>query len=110
MVLPVKYVIQGHLESPRLWKQHIDGFLKNMNFKCTTHEPCLYRGMYKQHRVLFMRQVDDFAIEYDNLDIYQDIISQLDDAMTIKIKDLGIIKKYNGTDVEQTREYIKIHS
>ena len=30
--------------------------------------------------------------------------------MNIKIKDLGIIKRYNGTDVEQTREYIKLHS
>ena len=30
--------------------------------------------------------------------------------MTIKIKNLGIITKYNGTDVEQTREYVKLHS
>ena len=30
--------------------------------------------------------------------------------MTITIKDLGIIKKYNETDVEQTRKYIKLHS
>ena len=110
MVLPVKHAIQGHPESPRLWQQHIDGFLKQMKFESTTHEPCLYKGVYKQHRVLFMRQVDDFAIASDNLDICQEIISQLDNAMTIKIKDLGLISRYNGTDVEQTREYIKIHS
>ena len=70
-----------------------------MKFERTTHESCLYRGTYKQHRVLFMRKVDDFAIASDNLDICQEIISQLDNAMTIKIKDLGLITKYNGTEV-----------
>ena len=103
MVFPVKHAIQGHPESPRLWQQHIDGILKQMKFESTTHEPCLYKGVYKQHRVLFMRKFDDFAIASDNIDFVKKL-SQLNNAMTIKIKDLGLISRYNETDVEQTRE------
>ena len=57
-----------------------------------------------------MRQVDDFVTASDDLDIYQEVIAQLYNSMTIKIKDLGIITRYNRTDVEQTREYIKLHA
>ena len=81
-----------------------------MNFKNTTYEPCLYQATYKNHKVLVMIQVEDFAIASTNKEICQEIISHIDKAMTIKIKDLGLIQRYNGSDVIQTREYIKIHS
>lgn len=57
-----------------------------------------------------MKQVDDFAIASTDKAICQKIISHLNSAMTIKIKDIGLITRYNEVDFEQTREYIKIHS
>ena len=75
MVLPINHAIQGHPESPRLWQVHIDKFLKDLNFFSTTHEPCLYQAQYKGHRVLFILQVDDFAISSKDIEICQEIIS-----------------------------------
>jgi hypothetical protein len=45
-VLKVKYALQGHPESPRLWERHITRILKDkLQFKATHHEPCLYWNM-----------------------------------------------------------------
>lgn len=45
-VLKVKYALQGHPESPRLWEHHITRILKDkLQFKATHHEPCLYWNM-----------------------------------------------------------------
>ena len=30
--------------------------------------------------------------------------------MKIEIKDLGILKRYNGVDIDQTQDYIKLHA
>ena len=57
-----------------------------------------------------MQQVDDFAITSTDKAICQEIILHLDSAMTMKIKVLGLVTYYNGVNVDQTQEYIKIHS
>ena len=61
-VIPVLKAMQGHPESPRLWERHVDKIIRDIGFTPTTHEPCLYSGIIGGQRVLFMRQVDDFAI------------------------------------------------
>lgn len=55
-----------------------------------------------------MRQVDDFAIGCRDRATADDIINIIDGKMTIKLKPLGIISRFNGIDVTQTRDYIKI--
>jgi len=40
----------------------IDGILQDKGFTPTTHEPCLYSGIIENTKVLFLRQVDDFAV------------------------------------------------
>jgi hypothetical protein len=54
--------MQGHPESPRLWEKHADAILREIGLTPTTHEPCLYSGTIAGQRVIFKRQVDDFAI------------------------------------------------
>ena len=54
--------MQGYSESPRLWERHIDQILRELGLTPTTHEPCLYSGLIRGQRVLFMHQVDDFAV------------------------------------------------
>ena len=54
--------MQGHPESPRLWERHIDRILRELGLTPTTHKPCLYSGLIHGQRVLFMHQVDDFAV------------------------------------------------
>jgi hypothetical protein len=61
-VISVLGTMQGHLESPRLWEKHIDRILQDIGLTPTIHEPCIYSGLILNMRVLFMRQVDNFAI------------------------------------------------
>ena len=109
-VLKVKHAIQGHPESPRLWEKHIDGILQNMGFHPTTHEPCLYRGVFHDQTVYLLRQVDDFALASPTASLANTLISEIDSKMTMQMKSLGCITRFNGIDIEQTSTYIKLHA
>jgi hypothetical protein len=61
-VILILSAMQGHPESPRLWEKHADEILREIGLTLTIHEPCLYSGTVHGKRVLFLRQVDDFAI------------------------------------------------
>ena len=77
--------MQGHPEAPRLWSKHIHNILVDMGFKSTTHEPCLYYGFHEGQEVLFLRQVDDFAVAAEDDSTNLKIIKSIDDEMKIKI-------------------------
>ena len=101
--------IQGHPEAPRLWAKLINKIITKLGFKACKHEPCLYHHPnYKGQEVYFLRQVDDFAISTQNSNIAHEIIDKIDKHMTIKVKPLGVITRFNGIDVMQTKEYIKL--
>ncbi len=127
-VIPIQRALQGHPESPRLWHQHIHNILtKDEGFECCTHEPCLY---YKRddkepitldddHEVyikktenggfvLILRQVDDFAISGSTHEECNKVRQAIQKQMANELHDLGIIKRFNGLDIHQTRDYVKI--
>jgi hypothetical protein len=107
-VVRVNNAIQGHPESPRLWEKHIDGILKDIGLTPATHEPCLYSGKVDDHRILFLRQVDDFAVAADDADKAHRFIKMINERMRIDIKTLGVVTRFNGVDIHQTRDYIKL--
>lgn len=108
-VLPVKKALQGHPESPRSWATLINSILTTkLHFKPTTHEPCLYRGMFDDEEVYFLRQVDDFAVASRNEATAIKVIEAIDKQMAIKIKDLGRLSRYNGVDITQSSHFIKL--
>jgi hypothetical protein len=43
-------------------EKHIDLILKEIGLHPATHEPCIYTGTIDEQRVIFLRQVDDFAV------------------------------------------------
>ena len=109
-VIPVKHALQGHPESPRLWARMIDDIITtDIRLKPYTHEPCLYEGTIKDQKVLFLRQVDDFAISCADVDLANDIIDRIGDKLSAPMKKLGIIYQYNDLDIEQGSDYIKLH-
>lgn len=107
-VIPVLAAMQGHPESPRLWEKHIDKILRSIGLKPTTHEPCLYSGTFLGQRVLLMRQVDDFAVAAPTSKLADHLFDLIDDHLSIPLKRQGLVSLYNGLDVLQTRQYIKI--
>ena len=109
LVLPVKRALQGHPEASRSWAIKIDRILRDkLHLRPTTHEPCLYHGKFKGKDVLFLRQVDDFAVASASNAINKELIATINNELTIDIKDLGELTRYNGVDVTQSRHYIKL--
>jgi len=103
-VLRVKGALQGHPESARLWAKLIDKIIRALNLQPCTHEPCLYYTRNYNNTgktVLFLRQVDDFAVAAENKDIAKLVIKEIDEKMSIKVKELGLIECFNGVDIEQ---------
>lgn len=107
-VVRVNNAIQGHPESPRLWEKHIHHILTILGLRATTHSPCMYTGMIDGTRILLLRQVDDFAVAAKDVAIATNLIQQINSKMRIQLKVLGIIDRFNGLDIHQTRDYIKV--
>lgn len=99
-VLPVQKALQGYPESSRLWATHVDQIL-NTKFalKLTAHEGCLYYGTYINKEIIYLRQVDDFALVAKNEITATALINEIDSHMTIDIKDLGLLTRHNGVDI-----------
>jgi len=107
-VIPLGHALQGHPEAGALWEQMIVDIVQTeFNFKATTHECNLYCAEIKGEVVFICRQVDDFAISSDLTAVADHIISVIDKHVSTTNKGIGM--KYNGLDVLQTRNYIKLH-
>jgi hypothetical protein len=100
--------MQGHPESPRLWEKHADSILREIGLTLTVHEPCLYSGTINGQHVLFMHQVDYFAIASPNAKTADIFLDMINNKLTIPVKRQGYLDMYNGIDVHQTRHYKKV--
>jgi dUTP pyrophosphatase len=108
-VCRVNYALQGHPEAPRLWERHIDQILRKIGLKPTTHEPCLYSATIDGEYILFLRQVDDFALATSQAESAKNLMNIIDGHVRISIKHLGLLTLFNGMDILQTKYYIKLH-
>jgi deoxyuridine 5'-triphosphate nucleotidohydrolase len=110
-VMKVKGALQGHPESARLWALLIDKVIRDLNLKPCSHEPNLYYCSDYNNtgkKLLFLRQVDDFAVACEDKKLAQEVISAINSKMSIEVKELGLVTRYNGVDISQTRHYIKL--
>jgi ketosteroid isomerase-like protein len=85
-----------------------------LGFKATTHERNLYHGVVRGEIVYICRQVDDFSIASDTRVTADHIISVVNSHATTTSQGIGETTRhgehcrYNGVDIWQTRDYIKI--
>ncbi len=107
-VIPLMSAIQGHPESPHLWERLIDKHLQDIGLTPTVQEPCLYSGLIDGHCVLFMRQMDDFAVAAPSEQIANHVFDMLDDRLTFPMKRMGLISLFNELDITQTVDFVKI--
>lgn len=107
----VQHAIQGHPESPRLWQLFIDTILTKIGFKATTHEPCVYRLPPEVfgEEIFLLRQVDDFALGCDSEETAEEIWKLIDAEMSAPLKREGLLRRFNGIDIDQTQDFLKVH-
>ena len=65
---------------------------------------------YNGEKVYFLRQVDDFAISARTEAIANEVINKINSKLSIDIKPLGIINRFNGVDIQQSRHFIKLYN
>ncbi len=108
-IILVFSAMQGHPELPQLWEKHADAILQELGLTPTVHEPCLYSGIIAGKCVIFKRQVDDFAIAAPDKKTADILLDLLDDQLSIPLKRQGLLDMFNGVNVLQTQDYIKIN-
>jgi Reverse transcriptase (RNA-dependent DNA polymerase) len=110
MVLPVLKALQGHPEAGALWEKHIVNVLvTHLGFTATTHERNLYHGTFMGDRVYICRMVDDFAVATRRPEVASALIAAIGSCGDgIDIRDDGLLTKFNGVDISQTRDYVKL--
>jgi hypothetical protein len=74
-----------------------------------THKPCLYLGTIDGKCIIFMRQVDNFAISAPDQRTANILLDMLDEKLTMPIKRQGLLDMFNGVNAVQTKHYIKIN-
>jgi hypothetical protein len=115
-VIPLDRALQGHPEAGALWEKMIVGILEGdeLGFTSTTHERNLYRGTIDGELVLVCRQVDDFAIASPSPAAAEKLIAVINKHATTSSKGTGVPSsqglglRYNGVDVHQTRDHVKV--
>jgi hypothetical protein len=114
-VIPLFHALQGHPEAGVLWERMINDILINkMGFKNTSHEKNLYVGEIDDKEVLICRQVDDFAVGAASKDTVESFFTSLRSHVETEYHAMGmpceqgVYERYNGIDIIQTRDYVKI--
>ena len=117
-ILPVKHCLQGHPGFGKVWIHFIDNILiKEMGFKTTTHDCCIYQTVRDGEVIYLLRMVDDcYVLSMDEKtakDIFNIIGTKMSFASEKKkgivlFEFLGVVKDYNGVDIKQTSHYIEM--
>ena len=116
MVLPVKHALQGHPKSRKMWMKMIDEILiKELGFRTTTHNRCIYLQERNGEIQLLLRQDDDFMLGTTSEKAARDLFNNIgvkiqfpSEKKTYMVpnKFLGVVKDYNKVDVKQIPNYI----
>jgi hypothetical protein len=69
----------------------------------------MYQGTINEERIIFLRQVDDFAVASKHEKTAQLFLDTINALLRIPLKSLGLVNRFNGNDIHQTRKYIKIN-
>ena len=108
-VVKVNHALQGHPESPQLWSKKIDGVLHKLKFKNSTHEPCTCgKTLHDNAQIFFLCQVDDFLTSAPTQEIADVEFQHMQRYLKQPLKILGAVTAFNGMDISQTKDCIKI--
>ena len=81
-----------------------------MGFIQTNHEKCLYSKTLEDGSTMYiLRQVDDVAIAAKDKTTAEHTIKTIGSCMKSPIKHEGLTEIFNGVNVDQKRDYIKVH-
>ena len=55
-------------------------------------------------------QVDDFAIACEDKTLASSVITNINSKITIRVKELGLINRFNSMYISYIRDYVKLYN
>jgi hypothetical protein len=107
-IVPILSAMQGQPKLPRLWEKYTNAILRDLGLTPTVHEPCLYSGVIASQRIVFMQQVDNFAIAAPDKKTSDILLDLINEQVSIPFKRQGLLNMFNGINVFQMQHFIKI--
>lgn len=98
-VLLMKKSIYGLRQSARMWNRKIDGVLRQMGFKPSSADPCLYVRHRGQTSAFILLYVDDMLVACSNQQEYEEIFKRLQGHFDLT--QLGDVQHFVGIQVEK---------
>ena len=93
--------LYGTKQGPRMWNVKIDEFLKGLNFRSSTYDPCIY-VRYMEGKILIVAlYVDDLLLAGDEPDTIMWMKGEL--SKRFEMKDLGQAKVCLGLEISRVR-------
>lgn len=99
--------LYGLKQAGRQWYKKLDTELKNIGFKASEADPCLYLLEKRGVKVIIVIYVDDLLVAYSCPRKLQEIKDLLNTKF--ELKDLGTPKRLIGIDVIYMRDAIKLN-
>jgi hypothetical protein len=101
-VLRLNKALYGLRESPRLWYECFDAYIRELGFVRSKNDSCLYILTEKNETIHLILFVDDLLICGKNKAKLNDIKSLL--SKRFQMKDLGEVKNYLGINIDYDNE------
>lgn len=102
----LKKALYGLKQAGRQWFYKLDYALKNMNFKASTADPCIYTWVQGTNKIILAVYVDDLIIAYSNENSLTDLKKQLNESF--EMKDIGKLKNILGLEISYEKNQLKI--
>lgn len=106
-VLKLKKGLYGLKQSPRLWNETLDIFLKKKGFTQCKSDPCIYVRNKKGKYAILGVYVDDIIMAVQGKENLRKIKETL--GKRFKMKDMGELKWVLGIEVKRDRKDKKIY-
>lgn len=94
--------LYGLKQAARSWNKKVDEVLKELNFKQSKHESCIYILEKKKSMVIIALYVDDFFLFHNDLSEIVKLKKQL--SQHFKIKDLGATHNCLGMKIQKNSD------
>ncbi|KAF2359200.1 Reverse transcriptase RNA-dependent DNA polymerase [Trinorchestia longiramus] len=104
LVCTLSKSLYGLKQFPKCWNTALDGHLKQLGFKQSKNDACIYPRVSNKGLCIIAVYVDDIIIPSDCLDEINEVKSCL--SAKYKMKDLGKLSYFLGVSVMQTKNEV----
>eukprot|EP00253_Pinus_taeda_P003016 PITA_03016 len=106
LVCKLKKSLYGLKQSPRMWYQKFDTFIRGLGFTRSKADHCVYFKLIGDHVIYLVLYVDYMLLVGNNKEIIEDLKTQL--SSKFDMKDLGSTNYILGMEIKRDRAKRKL--